>query len=71
MGKKSVKRQICHTQADGSRVMDSPASMDVLSTWSLTPTVLLFTDTERRSLIYRGLALRGTEDQLGKWMRSV
>ena len=36
MGKKSKKkRQICHTQADGSRAMDSrPAAMDVLSTWS-------------------------------------
>ena len=38
MGKKSKKkRQICHTQADGSRAMDSrPASM-ILSTWSQIP----------------------------------
>ena len=44
MGKKSKKkRQICHTQADGSRAMDSrPASMEVLSTWSA--------DSDRRLL---------------------
>ena len=51
MGKKSKKkRQICHTQADGSRAMDSrPASMDVLSTWSSdsAPSLLFTADTER------------------------
>ena len=51
MGKKSKKkRQICHTQADGSRAMDSrPASMDVLSTWSSDsgPSLLFTADTER------------------------
>jgi len=51
MGKKSKqRRQICHTQADGSRAMDSrPASLDVLSTWSgdSAPSLLFTADTER------------------------
>ena len=51
MGKKSKKkRQICHTQADGSRAMGSrPASMEVLSTWSSdsAPSLLFTADTER------------------------
>jgi ribonuclease Z len=51
MGKKSKKkRQICHTQADGSRAMDSrPAALDILSTWSADsgPSLLFTADTER------------------------